>query len=219
MPADKDPLALKDLEPGAEPPAEPAKPRRGGNPNRGPGGRFGPSPDGPKRQRSPKPRGAKLTDAQLRDKATSLLAGIGMAVYWRDQVCGPAIMQGAPELADALVELSKDNEQVRRALESLAVTSAWGAVFVALAKMGVVIASHHGLLPDSVAGAVAIATGQAPAPDLERAAPANPPQDQPPTDRVAAPAGARSAVADAARAPRAPEPPPETVVQAEQVTG
>jgi hypothetical protein len=199
--ADKDPLDLKDADP-AIPPA-PAGKR--GNPNRGAGGRFAPSPDGPKRQRSPKPRGAKLTDAQLRDKATQLLAGIGMAVYWRDQVCGPAIMQGAPELADALVELSKENDQVRRALESLAVTSSWGAVLVATAKIGVTIAAHHKLLPENVANAVQVATGQAPAPHLEQSAPPQPAQEQP-------------ARGGPERYPPAEEPPEGTVVTAEQVT-
>lgn len=204
--ADKDPLAVKDLDP-AETPPEPSG-RKRGNPNRTPGGRFAASPDGPKRTRA-RPRGAKLTDAQLREKATQLLAGIGMAVYWRDQVCGPAIMQGAPELAEALVELSKENDGVRRALESLAVTSSWGAVLVATAKIGVVIAAHHNMLPDNVASAVQVVTGQAPAPDLNQAGPPQSAQDQPSREP-------RAPTPD--RFPPAEEPPPETVVQAEQVT-
>ncbi len=154
-----DPLDVKDL--------EPETPAKKGNPNRGPGGKFAPAPGGATR----KPKGAKLSDAALREKCTGMLAAIGLALYTRDQPCGGAVIAGAENLVDSLVEWGKENPSVRRTLELFATTSTVGNVLTASAAIIFPVAAHHGLLPQQLASLGAVLTGAAPPPVVEPVVP------------------------------------------------
>ena len=50
-------------------------------------------------------------------------------------------------LTDALIDVSKVNPRVRKALESFTQTSMWGGLAAAAAGVAVPIMAHHGLLP------------------------------------------------------------------------
>lgn len=119
----------------------------------------GPEPDrAPKRDRKGnRPRSrtsstsstskSKMTDKQLRDQLDGTFVGVGAMVMPFDAWCGTVLVTRGPKVLDALIEVGKVNPRVRQALEAFASTSAWGAVFAAVAGVAVPIAAHHGLVP------------------------------------------------------------------------
>lgn len=143
MAEDKDPKAPSEV--------KAREPGKGGNPNRGAGGRFAASPGGAGAKR--KPRAAPkstTTDAQLRKRLTELGAMAGAGVAMRDRFCGVVLLEGVPGVADALIDASKESPALRRSLESITVASVWGGVVTAVAGIAVPIAWHHGLIPGQV---------------------------------------------------------------------
>ena len=85
----------------------------------------------------PMPRGG--FKAILVSKYT--LAGTMMMPF--DPGCGRIILENAEQCAESLDELARTNPAVRRALNSLIATSAWGAVIAAHAPIVAAISMHH----------------------------------------------------------------------------
>jgi hypothetical protein len=94
--------------------------------------------------RAPRARKPRST---LAPRLESLLGMVGIAVFAVNPIDGQAILTGAPELAAALDQLARENPAVKRVLEQLLATSAWGAVAMATAKILLPIAANHELLP------------------------------------------------------------------------
>ena len=68
----------------------------------------------------------------------------GMVLMPFDMVCGQAVVQSAHRCAEALDELAREYEPVRRILQSIVTTSVVGKVFAAHLPILAVAAMHHG---------------------------------------------------------------------------
>lgn len=68
---------------------------------------------------------------------------IGAMLLIVDQPCGMAIINNADDMAASLDELAKTNPKVRKALESMIATSAWGNVIMAHVPVIMAISMHH----------------------------------------------------------------------------
>lgn len=89
-----------------------------------------------------RPAGAPRATA-LEKKLEKFYGGIGLAVYGFDQQCGTVIIANATNMAASLDVLAKQNPEVRKVLERLMETSAYGLVLAAHAPVIFAIASHH----------------------------------------------------------------------------
>lgn len=92
--------------------------------------------------------GPKITPAKPRPGALKaplmkMYATIGMTTMAFDPVCGQAIIANAEQCAEAVEELARQNEAVRRIVYQLITTSAWGAVIGAHLPLLFTIAVHH----------------------------------------------------------------------------
>lgn len=83
----------------------------------------------------------------LAPRLTTAFTGIGTAVYAIDQTCGTSVLMGAESLGVALDHLAHENPSVRRVLEAMLTTSAWGEVMMAAASITIPILQHHGVMP------------------------------------------------------------------------
>lgn len=100
----------------------------------------------PLRESAPRPTAAfkpRKTDAQLTEALTQLYTFGGMALTPFDQVCGAAVVNSAQPCAESLVKLAQENENVRKALEALTQTSAWGGVVAAHMPLVMAVVGHH----------------------------------------------------------------------------
>lgn len=86
----------------------------------------------------PMPRGNVL-----RDQLADLYTTAGTLLFPFDNYCGNIIIKSAPECADKLQELARQNEDVRRVLLALTQTSAWGAVLASHAPIIMAVGAHH----------------------------------------------------------------------------
>lgn len=92
---------------------------------------------------------------ELAQGMTELYTTIGVVLMPFDSVCGSVLIAAAPECAEKLEDLARQNPAVLRALLALTQTSAWGAVIAAHTPIIMAVAAHHSsymadLLPDNV---------------------------------------------------------------------
>lgn len=130
---------------------KPASPAADTPPKRKPG-----RPKGSTNKAGPRPGqfGSKSRKASLTPQLSMFFGSIGATVYAFDQTCGQSIMQGTPALAEALDELARENENVRRVLEGLMTAGTYSKLVVAVAGIALPIAAHHGLLPEGLAAGI-----------------------------------------------------------------
>lgn len=100
-----------------------------------------PSRSRPRKRKAPASRPKK---GAFTEPLTEMYGFVGMAIFMRDQHCGTVVMENAEKCAEALDELAYQNESVRRVLDKLTTTSAFGAVVLAHAPIIAAIAAHHG---------------------------------------------------------------------------
>jgi len=82
--------------------------------------------------------------SSLQPKLEALFTSLGMLVSFKCAVCGiDTIGKQAPILAKAWDNLAKENPAVRKALNSLLATSAWGEVAMVTAMTIIPIMDHH----------------------------------------------------------------------------
>lgn len=92
------------------------------------------------------------TYAALRDALDATWGGIGTVLMFAgDSYCAEAVMDRGPKVTEALLELARQNDRVRRVLETFATGSAWSGVAMAGLGVAVPIAAHHGLVPEELA--------------------------------------------------------------------
>jgi hypothetical protein len=105
----------------------------------------------------------------LADRLTNSIVMVGAGVAIANQADGEAIINGAGDLADALVKLGEEKPRVRQALESMLSASAYAGVMAATLPIVAAIAANHGVLPAGVLDALvqpaAPETPPAPAPE------------------------------------------------------
>lgn len=88
------------------------------------------------------PNPGRTTDlAKSLEKMYATIA-IGLAPF--DMICAQEVAANAPTCARAWDELAKQNDAVRRILEGLVKTGAWGGVLAAHAPLMVAVVLHHG---------------------------------------------------------------------------
>jgi len=104
----------------------------------------------PKSNKNPRERRSKssrttppMPKGGLKPALENVYTGIGMSLMPFDPSCGRTVIENAPSCAEALDELAKTNQAVRRILISLVTTSAWGAVIMAHAPIIMAVAMHH----------------------------------------------------------------------------
>ena len=79
----------------------------------------------------------------LEKKLEKFYSGIGLAVYPFDQHCGQVVISNAGNMAASLDMLAKQNPKVRKVLEQMMETSAYGLVLAAHAPVVFAIVAHH----------------------------------------------------------------------------
>jgi hypothetical protein len=97
-----------------------------------------------RRGRKPKRPVSRAKKGAFTEHLMGLYGMAGVAVAMRDEHCGTAILENAEKCAEALDELAYQNESVRRVLDTLVATTAFGQVVMAHAPIIIAIASHHG---------------------------------------------------------------------------
>lgn len=99
---------------------------------------------------APKARAGRPTRAdKLQDSLAELLALPSLAyAATGDTWAASHIAERAPIMAEAWVELGKENPAVMRVLQKITTTSAWGGVILATGGTLLPLAVHHNLLPD-----------------------------------------------------------------------
>lgn len=100
------------------------------------------APDAAPKEKPRKPLPA-VSDADLKKGVEQLYAFAGVMLMPFDQPCATVIANSAGDCANALVELSKTNEAVRRVLAGLTQGGAWGVVITAHLPIVMTVASHH----------------------------------------------------------------------------
>lgn len=145
-PKGTDPLAgIGDTPPADRPPA--AAPRAAKRTAKKPAGQGGPG-------RPPKPKLDKKLEELIGSAGSGLMLA-GMARGNEQLVYdGTILLSKTEELAGALDKLAQENPAVRRVLEGLVQTSAWGSLLAVVAAVGVPILANHGVLPAQAAGLV-----------------------------------------------------------------
>lgn len=82
-----------------------------------------------------------------RDALAGLFTIASFGISFVDQIDGTIVLEKAPGVIDALIELARRNEQVRRVLMRFSETSAYGQLATAVLMMAIPIAANHGLVP------------------------------------------------------------------------
>lgn len=114
-------------------------------------------PDPPKERRKPGPkpgskpkggrRGPKVSDQQIRESVQATLAMVGSAVMAFDAFDGQIIIVRSEDVANGLLEASKQSPQLRKALVTATQTTVWAQVAMLGASIAMPILAHHGRLP------------------------------------------------------------------------
>lgn len=103
----------------------------------------------PKVTEPPKRAGRATRADRLQDSLAELLALPSLAyAATGDTWAASHVAERAPIMAEAWVELGKENPAVMRVLQKITTTSAWGGVIMATGGTLLPLAIHHNLLPD-----------------------------------------------------------------------
>lgn len=97
----------------------------------------------PRAPRAKRPAEPAAKKDEFVEPMTQLYALIGLGVGMKDDVCGPAIVAAAPDIAVEWQKLAESDPNVRRALRSLTRSSAWGGLIMAHVPIAMMIARHH----------------------------------------------------------------------------
>ena len=137
-------------------------------PDKAPAGRPRPassSPSGGKAKRGPgRPSNSQRLESQLVQLFSTVAVAGQLATLSNETVSRDFAIVGAQAepLAAALVKLAETNPAVRRVLDSLVQTSAYGELItVVVGGIVLPILANHGILPAFIAGTIAGAEAQA----------------------------------------------------------
>lgn len=88
------------------------------------------------------PPGSKQT--KIGKSLSRMYGSLGMMIYPFDNTCGTTVLENADRMAESLEQLAAENESVRKVLEKVAESSAWGTVVAAHAPVLTSVFMHHG---------------------------------------------------------------------------
>jgi len=89
------------------------------------------------------PKGSTTRKSKLKPKLEELFTGLGLLVSFKCDHCGTWIGKQAEVNAEAWDKLARENPNVRRTLERILATSAWGGVAMTTAMTLLPILEHH----------------------------------------------------------------------------
>lgn len=73
-----------------------------------------------------------------------LYTSVGMMMLPFDPMCGTAVVKNAESCAKSMDRLAQENDAVRRALNAILTTGAWGGVIAAHLPILAMVMAHHG---------------------------------------------------------------------------
>lgn len=73
-----------------------------------------------------------------------LYTSVGMMLLPFDPMCGTAVVKNADSCAKSMDRLAQENDAVRRALNAILTTGAWGGVIAAHLPILAMVMAHHG---------------------------------------------------------------------------
>jgi hypothetical protein len=91
-----------------------------------------------------KPAPPKPREGTLVKPLTDMYTSVGLMLAPFDQACSFAFIENADSCARAMEKLARENESVRRVINAMLSTSAWGGVIAAHLPILLVIMMHHG---------------------------------------------------------------------------
>lgn len=99
---------------------------------------------------APKTRAPKKTEppskqGEFTEDITAFYTMAGMAVAMRDPQCGKAIVESAAKIGEEWDKLAESNAAVRKALRTLAKTTAVGTLIAAHMPIVMAVSAHHGV--------------------------------------------------------------------------
>lgn len=109
----------------------------------------------------------KTVRKELVEKLTDFFGSIGAFWYVRDAYCGQAIIQGAEQLAENIVDAADANEKLQAWLLKTGEASTWGKVLIATGGIVIPILAHHS---ERVSNELPTLIGMEPAPEREKLA-------------------------------------------------
>lgn len=80
----------------------------------------------------------------LKGKLVQFYGVIGISIFAFDKPCGAGILQNADPMAESLDKLARESPAVKRVLETLVKTGAWGTVLAAHMPILMTVGMHHG---------------------------------------------------------------------------
>lgn len=95
--------------------------------------------DKPSKATPPKPR-----EGALVKPLTDMYTSVGLMLAPFDQACSVAFIDNAENCARAMEKLARENESVRRVINAMMSTSAWGGVIAAHLPILLMVMMHHG---------------------------------------------------------------------------
>lgn len=107
------------------------------------------APPGPKAPRGEKPPKVKSPTPSMprpgviSKRLEELYIGLGMVWFPFDPTCAQAVVESAPKCAEAMEQLCKENEAVRRVVLRLIETSTYGKIITAHMPILMAVAVHH----------------------------------------------------------------------------
>ena len=113
---------------------------------RGPGRPKGYSPKADKAPKGNTPKGNNWASAKaIEVSLNETIMGIGLGVKLLNSFDGEIIIDGAPKLSKALVDLATNDPRYRKYLESASAPGKYGPLLMAVGGIALPIAMNHGL--------------------------------------------------------------------------
>lgn len=97
-----------------------------------------------RKEKGRKPAPPKPREGQLVKPLTDMYTSVGLMLAPFDQACSVAFIDNAENCARAMEKLARENESVRRVINAMMSTSAWGGVIAAHLPILLMVMMHHG---------------------------------------------------------------------------
>lgn len=95
-------------------------------------------------EKKPKETLPKPREGSLVKPLTDMYTSVGLMLAPFDQACSVAFIDNAENCARSMEKLARENESVRRVINAMMSTSAWGGVIAAHLPILLMVMMHHG---------------------------------------------------------------------------
>jgi hypothetical protein len=110
------------------------------------GGKAAPKQEGFNSAKSPLSGKSWPRAAEVETLLTQYVNGLGIALSFVHEKDGQVIVQGGPDVVHELVELAKDERELRKYLEWLTTPGKYAPLTLAVAGVAIPLLSNHGLI-------------------------------------------------------------------------